>query len=92
MPNFWKPPRWPENILYCEKPASPDVAGCRKVEHVGNLVNGKLSIVIGFQIRYATPYVEMVNRIQRGDIGEILNVHLCYLATQLSLGDISGLS
>ena len=27
--------------IYCEKPASPDVAGCRKVEHVGNLVNGK---------------------------------------------------
>jgi len=78
--------------IYCEKPASPDVAGCRKVEHVGNLVNGKLSIVIGFQIRYATPYVEMVNRIQRGDIGEILNVHLCYLATQLPVGNISGLS
>jgi predicted dehydrogenase len=78
--------------IYCEKPASPDVAGCRKVEHVGNLVNGKLSIVIGFQIRYATPYIEMVYRIQRGDIGEILNVHLCYLATQLSVSDISGLS
>jgi myo-inositol 2-dehydrogenase / D-chiro-inositol 1-dehydrogenase len=78
--------------IYCEKPASPDVAGCRKVEHVGNTVNGKLSIVIGFQIRYATPYVQMVNRIQRGDIGEILNVHLCYLATQLEFRDITGLS
>jgi predicted dehydrogenase len=78
--------------IYCEKPASPDVAGCRKIEHVGNLVNGKLSIVIGFQIRYATPYVEMVKRIQRGDLGEILNVHLCYLATESTVGNISGLS
>jgi predicted dehydrogenase len=78
--------------IYCEKPAAPDVAGCRKIEHVGDLVNGKLSIVIGFQIRYATPYVEMVNRIRRGDIGEILNVHLCYLSTQLTAGDIKGLS
>jgi myo-inositol 2-dehydrogenase / D-chiro-inositol 1-dehydrogenase len=78
--------------IYCEKPAAPDVAGCRKVEHVGNVVNGKQSIVIGFQIRHATPYVEMVKRIQRGDIGEILNVHLCYLATESSVGNITGLS
>jgi len=78
--------------IYCEKPAAPDVAGCRKVEHVGNLVNGKQSIVIGFQIRHATPYVEMVNRIQKGDIGEILNVHLCYLATESTVGNITGLS
>jgi myo-inositol 2-dehydrogenase / D-chiro-inositol 1-dehydrogenase len=78
--------------IYCEKPAAPDVAGCRKVEHVGNLVNGKLSIVIGFQIRHATPYVEMVKRIQRGDLGEILNAHLCYLATESAVGDIAGMS
>ena len=78
--------------IYCEKPAAPDVAGCRKVEHVGNLVNGKLSIVIGFQIRYATPYVEMVKRIQRGDIGNILNAQLCYLAGRSSVDDITGMS
>jgi myo-inositol 2-dehydrogenase / D-chiro-inositol 1-dehydrogenase len=78
--------------IYCEKPVSPDVAGCRKAEHVGNLVNGKLSIVIGFQIRYATPYVEMVKRIQRGDIGDVLNVHLCYLATKPNIVETSGMS
>ena len=78
--------------IYCEKPAAPDVAGCRKVEHVGNLVNGKLSIVIGFQIRYATPYVEMVKRIQRGDIGDILNAQLCYLAGRSSVDDTTGMS
>ncbi len=78
--------------IYCEKPVSPDVAGCRKVEHVGNLFNGKLSISIGFQIRHATPYVEMVKRIQRGDLGDLLNVHLCYLATESAVGNINGLS
>jgi myo-inositol 2-dehydrogenase/D-chiro-inositol 1-dehydrogenase len=78
--------------IYCEKPVSPDVAGCRKVEHTGNLYNGKLSMVIGFQIRHATPYVEMVKRIQNGDLGDLLNVHLCYLATESAVGNISGLS
>jgi myo-inositol 2-dehydrogenase / D-chiro-inositol 1-dehydrogenase len=78
--------------IYCEKPAAPDVAGCRRVEHIGNIVNGKLSIVIGFQIRYATPYVEMVKRVQRGDIGEVLNAQLCYLSTRSSVGNIEGMS
>jgi myo-inositol 2-dehydrogenase/D-chiro-inositol 1-dehydrogenase len=77
--------------VYCEKPAAPDVAGCRKVEHAGNLYNGKLSMVIGFQIRHATPYVQMVERIQKGDIGEILNVHLSYLATRIDPKETSGL-
>ena len=83
---------WQASTSIAKNLLSPDVAGCRKVEHVGNLVNGKLSIVIGFQIRHATPYVEMVKRIQRGDLGEILNVHLCYLATESAVGNISGLS
>ncbi|HAM10607.1 MAG: oxidoreductase [Bacteroidetes bacterium GWE2_41_25] len=78
--------------IYCEKPAAPDVAGCRKVEHVGNLYNGKKSMVIGFQIRHATPYVQMVDRIQKGDIGEVLNVHLSYLATRLDPKDTKGMS
>jgi len=77
--------------IYCEKPAAPDVAGCRKVEHVGNTYNGKQSMVIGFQIRHATPYVQMVERIQRGDIGDVLNVHLSYLATRLDPKDTTGM-
>jgi predicted dehydrogenase len=35
---------------------------------------------IGFQIRHASPYVEMAKRIQRGDIGEVVNVQLYYIA------------
>ncbi len=78
--------------IYCEKPASPDVAGCLKVEQVGKMVNGKQSIVLGFQIRYATPYVEMVKRIHRGDIGEILSVNLSYQSSKLPITEITGLS
>jgi myo-inositol 2-dehydrogenase / D-chiro-inositol 1-dehydrogenase len=78
--------------IYCEKPVSPDVAGCRKVEHIGKVVDGKISIAIGFQIRHASPYVEMVKRIQKGDIGTVLNVHLNYLATESAVGNIAGMS
>ena len=67
--------------IYCEKPASVDVAGCKRVEKAGAKANGKLSIVIGFQIRHASPYVEMVQHIQNGEIGEIVNAQLYYLSS-----------
>src|SRR4029077_1811809 len=39
--------------VYCEKPVATDVDGCRRVIQVGEKINGKQSVVIGFQIRHA---------------------------------------
>lgn len=66
--------------VYCEKPVATDVDGCKRVIQVGEKVRDK-SVVIGFQIRYGTPYVEMVKRIQRGDIGELITVQLYYFSS-----------
>ncbi len=78
--------------VYCEKPVSPDVAGCRKMEKVGERYDKKLSMTIGFQIRYATPYAQMVERIHRGDIGKILSAQLYYLSAQTRVHDTPGKS
>ena len=78
--------------VYCEKPVAPDADGCLRVIRAGEKANGKLSMVIGFQIRYATPYVEMVKRIQQGDIGEVLSANMCYLANRTGVGNREGLS
>lgn len=78
--------------VYCEKPVSPDVAGCRKMEKVGERHDKKLSMTIGFQIRYATPYVQMVERIHQGDIGKILSAQLYYLAGRIGVRDTPGKS
>lgn len=67
--------------VYCEKPVATDADGCRRVIAAGEKLNGKQSAVIGFQIRHASPYVEMVNRIQRGDIGDIITVQLYYFSS-----------
>ncbi len=67
--------------VYCEKPVATDVDGCKRVMEVGEKLNGKQSVAIGFQIRYGTPYVEMVNRIHRGDIGDIITVQLYYFSS-----------
>jgi predicted dehydrogenase len=60
--------------VYCEKPVSPDVEGCRKVIRTGEKAKGNVSVAIGFQIRHA-------NRIRRGDIGEVANVQLYYISS-----------
>lgn len=67
--------------VYSEKPVSPDVSGCQKVMRIGEMVGNKLSLAIGFQIRYASAFVEMVKRIKQGDIGEIINVQLYYFSS-----------
>ena len=67
--------------IYCEKPVSVDVAGCKRVERAGERAKGKLSIVVGFQIRHATAYAEMVRQIQSGRIGEVMNAQLYYLSS-----------
>jgi len=78
--------------VYCEKPVAPDVDGCKRVEGVGNRIKGKLSIAVGFQIRHASPYVEMVQRIHRGDIGDIISGELHYFSSGVPIKDRDGIS
>ncbi len=71
--------------VYCEKPIAIDVEGCRRIEQLGQRINGKVSVAIGFQVPYATPYAEMIKRIHRGDIGKIVNAQIYYLASEIPL-------
>ena len=77
--------------VYCEKPVAIDVAGCKKIERAGGKAH-KLSVVIGFQIRHASPYVEMIRRVQRGDIGDIINVQLYYFSSRIPLKPVENMS
>ncbi|HTS69886.1 MAG TPA: Gfo/Idh/MocA family oxidoreductase [Terriglobia bacterium] len=68
---------------YCEKPAGVDVRGAQRVKEQGRMAEGRLSLDIGFQIRCAPPYVEMVKRIHAGAIGKIAEASTYYHATTL---------
>jgi predicted dehydrogenase len=57
--------------VYCEKPVAVDVPGAKRVKRAGEKAQGKLSLAVGFQIRKAPPYVELVRRIQGGALGKI---------------------
>lgn len=77
---------------YCEKPAAIDVEGCKRVQKIAAGIHGKLSAVHGFQIRYASPFIEMINRIQQGAIGDIVNVQLYYFSSGVGIGPINNMS
>jgi len=66
--------------IYCEKPVAVDVHGCRRVIMAGKRAGSRQSIAVGLQIRHATPFVEMVRRIHRGDIGHIVMGQAYYLS------------
>jgi predicted dehydrogenase len=91
-PTFMEAAVAADKHVYCEKPVATDVAGCKRIQKVGERLNGKLSVVIGFQIRHASPYVEMVKRIQRGDIGDLINAQLYYFSSGSKVHDLKNAS
>ena len=57
--------------VYCEKPVAVDVAGCKRVVHIGEKVQNRFSLDIGFQVRHAPPYAELVRRLHAGALGKL---------------------
>jgi predicted dehydrogenase len=66
--------------VYVEKPVGVDVPGTRRVRRAGAAAAGKLSLAVGFQLRHATPYVELRKRIHAGAIGPLTCGLLYYYA------------
>lgn len=58
--------------VYCEKPVGVDMAGCKRVMRAGAKVGSKQSVVIGFQLRHAPPYVELVKKVKAGAVGQMV--------------------
>ncbi len=64
--------------VFMEKPAGVDPVGIRKVIEAAKLAEQKgLAIVAGTQRRHQKHYVELMQRVRNGDIGEILAAQ-CY--------------
>ena len=77
---------------YCEKPVGVDVYGCKRVVRIGERAQGKTTLHVGFQIRNAPPFVEMVKRIHAGALGEIVCGQAYYYSGALRVRPTDGLS
>ena len=73
--------------VYLEKPVAVDVPGAKKVMALGERAKGKLSLAVGFQIRYASPYVELAKRIHEGQIGQPVSGQIHYFASKIDRPD-----
>jgi len=65
--------------VYLEKPVAVDVPGALKVIEIGKRADTQLSFDVGFQIRDCPPFVELVNRIHNGALGNIICGEAHYL-------------
>jgi myo-inositol 2-dehydrogenase / D-chiro-inositol 1-dehydrogenase len=73
--------------IYLEKPVAVDVPGCKTVMALGEKAKGKVSLAVGFQIRHATPYVELAKRIHAGEIGQPVSGQIHYFASAINRPD-----
>ena len=77
-PPFFRPLHLAEAVragkhVFMEKPVAVDPAGVRSVIASAELAKQRsLAIVAGTQRRHQTHYVEVMKRVRRGDIGEIV--------------------
>jgi len=69
--------------VYLEKPVAVDVPGAKRVMALGKKYDGKRSLAVGFQIRHASPYVELVKRVHEGQIGAPVSGQIHYFASAL---------
>lgn len=73
--------------VYLEKPVAVDVPGAKRVMALGEKAKGKLSLAVGFQIRHASPYVELAKRIHEGQIGQAVSGQIHYFASAINRPD-----
>lgn len=64
--------------VYLEKPVAVDVAGAKRVLEIAKKAEGRTTLDVGFQIRSAPPYVEIVRRIHEGALGDIVAAEAHY--------------
>lgn len=84
-PTFWRPLHYEEAVrqgkhIFMEKPVAVDPAGVRRVLEAAKIAKQKsLNVVVGLQRRYSNKYREIYNRIQDGEIGDVVSGNIYWM-------------
>lgn len=70
--------------IYIEKPASPDVAGCKRIMRAADSADRHLNITFGFQRRYSQIYKKAKTLLDSGEIGAVRLALLQFLKSRSS--------
>jgi predicted dehydrogenase len=72
--------------VFMEKPLASDAPGIRQVLATGELATKKnLRVQVGLQNRYDPAFIEMVDRLHQGEIGDIVSVSDYYMVGPVKL-------
>jgi predicted dehydrogenase len=72
--------------VFMEKPLASDAPGVRKVLASGQIAAEKnLKVVVGLQNRYDPGYIEMVERLKNGEIGDMISSTCYYMKGQYEI-------
>lgn len=84
-PTFWRPLHYEEAVrqgkhIFMEKPVAVDPGGVRRVLEAAKIAKQKdLKVVVGLQRRYSNKYREIYNRIQDGQIGDVVSGNIYWM-------------
>jgi myo-inositol 2-dehydrogenase / D-chiro-inositol 1-dehydrogenase len=76
--------------VYLEKPVATDVHGCNRVIKTGRAA--KVSVHVGFQKRYSDAYRALVERVHKGEIGDLALGQAYYYTNDLDRQNKPGMS
>jgi predicted dehydrogenase len=68
--------------IYIEKPAAPDVEGCKRIMRAADSADRKLHITFGFQRRYGQLYLKAKQLVDSGAIGAIRLAHAHFIKSE----------
>jgi predicted dehydrogenase len=78
--------------VYLAKPVAVDVPGCRSVQASGAKAKGRTSFWIDWQLRARPVVQEAIERVHRGDIGQLVLGHIFYHGARNPLPPLTGFS
>lgn len=78
--------------VYCEKPVAVDVHGANRVLEAGRKAEGRVSLMIGHQIRFSPQFQGVAERIHQGAIGDIVTGQAYFHTGRLGARNVPGAS
>ena len=78
--------------VWMAKPVAVDVPGCLSVMESAKQAEGKINFLVDFQTRNSPNFKEIINRVKRGDIGDLVFGHVYYHTGRLGRKDKPGMS
>lgn len=73
--------------VYCEKPVGVDIPQTTRALAIAKTVGDRVSVDVGFQIRSAPPFRELVQRIHEGALGRLVSIAAHYFAPAITYPD-----